>query len=131
MDIIRALSHLLAVSYALLRNIVRFLFLGAQSAVALRAENLFLRSQLGLYMERKVKARRADDGTRFVLVPLSRVFAWKDALVMVRPETLIRWHRKGLRPFGRWKSRNRGGPPLRMEIKRVIVQMAEQNITWG
>jgi transposase InsO family protein len=131
MDIIRALKHLLAVSLVLLLDIVRFLILSVRSATALRAENLFLRRQLALYAERKIKARRADDGTRFVFVLLSRVFTWKDALVIVRPETLIRWHRKGFRLFWRWKSKRRGRPQLRMEIQRVIVQMAEQNVTWG
>jgi len=80
-------------------DIVRFLFLGVRSAVALRAENLFLRRQLALFAERKVKTRGADDGTRFVFVLLSRVFAWKDALVIVRPETLIRWHSEGISPL--------------------------------
>ena len=125
MDMIRALNHLLAVSFVLHLDIVRFLFLNLRSATALRGENLFLRRQLALYAERKVKARRADDGTRLVLVLLSRVFAWKDALVIVRPETLLRWHRKGFRLFWRWKSGRRGRPPLPTEIQRLIVQMAE------
>ncbi len=131
MDMIRALNHFLAVSFDLLQNIVRFLFLSIKSATALRAENLFLRRQLGLYAERKVKARRAYDGNRLVFVLLSRAFAWRDALVVVRPETLIRGHRKGFRLFWRWKSKRRGWPPLPMEIQRLIVQMAELNVTWG
>jgi putative transposase len=59
------------------------------------AENLFLRRQLALYRERGVKPRRIDAATRVSLALLSRLFDWRDALVVVRPETLIRWHRAG------------------------------------
>ena len=74
----------------------------------LAAENLFLRKQLALYLERQVKPRRADDATRLTLVALSRLIDWRQLLTVVKPETLIRWHRKGFRLFWRWKSRARG-----------------------
>jgi putative transposase len=77
-----------------LQDAVRFLLLGTRSRAALKAENLFLRKQLALYLERKAKPRRADDATRLSLALLCRLFAWKEALI-VRPETLIRRHRKG------------------------------------
>jgi len=98
---------------------------------AVRAENLFLRRQLALFAERKVKARRADDGTRLVLVLLSRLFAWKDALVIVKPETMIGWHRKGFRFLWRWKSKRQGRPRIPVELQKLIAQMVEQNVTWG
>ncbi len=85
MDMIRALKHLMAVAFVLIRESVGFLLLSFRSSKALRAENLFLRRQLALYAERKAKARRADDGTRLVLVLLSKLFAWKDALVIRHP----------------------------------------------
>jgi len=72
------------------------------------AEKLFLRKQLVLYLERKVKPRRASNATRLTLVLLSRLFAWRQALTLVQPDTLIRWHRKGFRRFWRGKSRPRG-----------------------
>jgi putative transposase len=58
-----------------------------------------------LYQERKVKSRRSDDATRIIPTGLSRFFAWRQLLVMVKPETLIRWHHKRFRLFWRWKSR--------------------------
>jgi hypothetical protein len=119
----------LNVSFALLLDILRFLSLTIRSGVAVRAENLFLRKQLALYAERKVKPRRADDGTRLIFVSRSRFFAWKNALIIVKPETLIRWHRKGFRLFWRLKSKRRGRPRLPMEIQGLILQMAEQNVT--
>ena len=63
------------------------------------AENLFLRRQLALYQERGVRPRRIDAATRVSLAVLSRLFDWRDALVVVRPETLIRWHRAGWHLF--------------------------------
>ena len=69
------------------RDAVRFLLLGTRSSAALKAENLFLRKQLALYLERQAKPGRANDATRLALVVLSNLFAWKEALVIVRPET--------------------------------------------
>jgi len=57
---------------------------------SLEAENLFLRRQLAMYQERRTKPRRIDTATRTSLALLSRLFDWRSALVVVRPETLIR-----------------------------------------
>jgi hypothetical protein len=64
----------------------------------LAAENLFLRRQSALYLERQVKPGRASNATR-ILVTLSRLIDWHQLLTVVKPETLIRWHRKGFRLF--------------------------------
>src|SRR5437773_10092165 len=69
-----------------------FFCLTFRSASALAAENLFLRKQLVLYVERNKKPRRATDPIRFTLAYLSRYFEWRDALTVVKPDTLIRWH---------------------------------------
>ena len=66
-----------------------FLRLNLRSGPALAAENLFLRKQLALYVERKKKPRRATDSIRFTLAQLSRFFEWKDALTVVKPDTLL------------------------------------------
>src|ERR1700686_3754821 len=63
----------------------------------LAAENLFLRKQLALYQERRVRPRRPDPATRVVLVLLSRLLDWRALLTVVQPDTLIRWHRQGWR----------------------------------
>ena len=72
---------------------LRWLWLTLRSTSAVAAENLFLRRQLALYVERGVKPRRIDSITRIALTILSGFFDWRDALVVVRPQTLIRWHR--------------------------------------
>jgi hypothetical protein len=58
-----------------------------------------------LYVERNVRPRRADDAIRPALVGLSRLIPWRELLIVVKPETMIRWHRKGFGLFWRWKSR--------------------------
>jgi putative transposase len=83
-----------------------------RSRAQLAAENLFLRQQLALYQERRAKPRRTDDATGIVLAGLSRFLEWRQLLVIVKPETLIRWHRKGFRLFWRWKSRTPGRPRI-------------------
>jgi hypothetical protein len=102
-----------------------------RSRAHLSAENLFLRKQLALYLERQAKARRADDATCITLVALSRFLEWRELPTVVKPETLIRWHRKGFRLFWRWKSRAPGRPPIPADVQRLIRTMAVANRTWG
>jgi putative transposase len=99
-----------------------------RSRNALVAENLFLRKQLAFYQERAVKPRRLTEASRLSLVLWPRLFKWKDALVIVQPETLICWHRKAFKLFWRWKSKP-GRPRLPKNIRELIAQMAHQNPT--
>jgi putative transposase len=109
---------------------VRWCGLVLRSPRSIEAENLFLRRQLALYKERGVKPRRMDPATRITLALLSRYFDWRDALVVVRPETLIRWHRAGWKLFWRLKSRP-GRPAIPLELRKLIRRMADQNPSWG
>src|SRR5438093_9892609 len=97
----------------LLADVARFGFLALHSRTQLVAENLFLRKQLALYLERQVKPRRADHATRIAFVALSPLIDWRRVLTVVKPDTLIRWHRKGFRLFWRWKSSPGGRPRCR------------------
>ena len=92
-----------------------------RSHAQLAAENLFLRKQLALYLERQVKSRRADDATRLTIIALSRLIDWRQLLTVVKPETLIRWHRKGFRLFWRWKSRPQGRPRVPADLQQLIL----------
>jgi len=109
----------------------RFTSLALHSRASLAAENLFLRKQLALYLERQVKPRRADDATRITLVALARLVQWRDLLTIVKPDTLIRWHRKGFRLFWRWKSNTPGRPRIPVDLRQLIAEMATANQTWG
>src|ERR1019366_10244415 len=95
MRTVPTLPRVVSLLFSLVWDALRFILLGTRSSAALRAENLFLRKQLALYVERETKPRRANDATRLTLALLSKLFAWKEALIIVKPETLIRWHRKG------------------------------------
>ena len=95
-----------------------------------RAENLFLRRQLALFIERGVRPRRIDAATRVSLAVLAKMFDWRGALVVVQPATMIRWHRAGWRLFWRMKSRP-GRPRIPIELRELIRRMARENVLWG
>ena len=107
-------------------------FLGGilRSRSAVSAEILFLRKQLAFYEEHQIRPRRLTDTARFSLVFWSRLFDWKKALVIVKPETLIGWHRKAFKLFWKWKCRV-GRPRLPGNIRQLIVRMVRENPTWG
>src|SRR6516164_2003517 len=125
------LPNLLVEIFDLWLDTLRFIRLSLRPHFALAAENLFLRKQLALYLERQVKPRRPRVAARLTLVLLSRLFAWRQALTIVKPDTLIRWHRQGFRLFWRWKSKRRGRPRIPAELQKLIVMMADDNPTWG
>jgi putative transposase len=114
----------------LVADTFRWLRLSVRSSRSIKAENLFLRRQLALYIQLGIKPRRIDLVTRIGLTLLSRRFNWRDALVVVRPQTLIRWHRAGWKLFWRLKSRP-GRPPIPAELRALIRQMAHENPWWG
>ncbi len=123
MDIARTLFQVVIDLFSLL-------FLFTRSRGKLVAENLFLRKQLAIFQERSMKPGRFDSSVRFTLVALSRLFDWQDALAVVQPKTLIRWHREGFRMFWRWKSRM-GRPQIPEDLRSLICQMARENPLWG
>jgi len=125
------LGNVLLIMFDLSRDTLRFIRVNLRARRAWAAENLFLRKQWALYLERKVKPRRAEAATKLALVLLSRLFAWREALTVVKPDTLIRWHRQGFRLFWRWKSKARGRPRIPACLQKLIADMAASNVTWG
>ena len=125
----RVLS-VLSIVVRVVTDLVEWVALAFQSRQSLHAEVLFLRRQLALYVERGVKPRRIDAATRVSLALLSRLFNWRSALVVVQPQTLVRWHRVGFRLF--WKGKSRlGGPPIPVQLRELIRRMARENPLWG
>src|SRR5215831_18107300 len=124
-------EHLIRTLFAVLLDIVTFTRLCLRPTTTVAAENLFLRKQLGLFVERKDKPPRATDSIRFTLARLSRWFDWRNALIAVKPDTLIRWHLKGFRLFWKRKSRSRGRPQIPADVQKLIKEMASGNPTWG
>jgi putative transposase len=96
------------------------------------AENLALRQQLAV-LQRSVRRPRLRRRDRLFWTLLSRCWAgWQDALLIVSPATVVRWHRQGFRLYWRCKSHgNPGRPRVSTDIRRLIGQMAGENTTWG
>ncbi len=75
---------------------------------------------------------RLTDADRFFWVLVSRVWSgWRNALHVVKPETVVRWHRQGFRYYWRWKSRGRGRPRIDGEVRDLIRRMCRANPLWG
>src|ERR1700682_3785540 len=114
----------------LLGDLIGLLVVTARSRRSIEAENLVLRRQLALFKERGVKPRRIDATTRLSLSLLSRLCDWRSCVIVVRPETIVRWLRAGWRLFWRYKSRP-GRPPLPLELRQLIRRIASENPLWG
>jgi len=95
--------------------------------VTLRHQVAVLRRRLG---RRKLQLTSAD---RALLVLVSRVWSgWRDAVCIVQPATVLRWHRLGFRAYWRWKSRPRGGRPrIPLEVRELIARLRRENPLWG
>src|SRR6266581_1014172 len=104
-----------------------------KSKSRLEAENAALRHQL-IVLQRRVRGRvQLTNGDRLFLVTLYRWFpSVLRAITIVRPETLVRWHRAGFRQYWRWKSRSLGGrPKIDGELRALIRRMSAENPLWG
>jgi transposase InsO family protein len=99
----------------------------------LQAENLALRHQLNILRRQAPRRTRLSNPDRLVFVWLYRLCSTVvDAVAIIKPETLIHWHRRGFRVFWRWKSRSRGGrPTVPTEIRELIREMTRANWLWG
>jgi putative transposase len=104
----------------------------AKNKSELVAENALLRQQL-IILRRRVKRPACTRADRMLLVLLARaVRTWKQALLIVQPETLLRWHRQGFRLFWKYKSRVASSKPkIPTESIALIKEMAAQNRLWG
>src|SRR5512143_2544673 len=99
----------------------------------LEAENLFLRHQLNIALRRAPPRLRLHGCDRALLVWITRI--WPDLLDLsqvVKPETMIRWHRAGFKAFWRWISRHRAGrQKIDHELRDLIRQMSKENPLLG
>src|SRR5882762_10545554 len=104
-----------------------------KSRATLHLENLALRHQLGV-LRRSVKRPKLSSADRLLWTWLCEVWSdWRSALVIVKPQTVIGWHRKGFRLFWTWKVRHGqpGRPPVSKEIRQLIRKMSRENPLWG
>src|SRR5665811_1281998 len=104
-----------------------------KSKSRLEAENAVLRHQL-IVLRRKVQGRlRLTDNDRWFFIQLYRWYpSILQVLTIIRPETLVRWHRAGFRCYWRWKSLRRGGrPQIETDLSALIRRMSTENPFWG
>ena len=97
-------------------------------------ENLALRQQLAIFKQRKQRPKLTWADKLF-WVGIKRVWSqWKNCLVLVAPETVVRWHRAGFRRYWHWRSRHKigcGRRRISRELRELIFQMVAENPTWG
>src|SRR5882757_4849759 len=118
---------------ALMCFVLAVLALPFKSKSRLEAENAALRHQL-IVLRRKVRGRaQLSNNDRWFFVQLYRWFpSILEVVTILRPETLVRWHRDGFRRYWRGKSRSRGGrPQIETELRALIRQMSVENLLWG
>jgi transposase InsO family protein len=111
-----------------------YLLLGLfKSPVRLQAENTALRHQLNVLCRSAPKKLRLTAADRLLFVWLLRTFpSIRDAIQIIQPETILRWHRRGFRFYWRWKSRSLGGRPrIPAELRQLIREMSLANPLWG
>src|SRR6266478_2260283 len=104
-----------------------------RSRASLQVEILTLRHQLNVLRRNSPQRLTFTSIDRLVFAGLYRLApGMLDALVIVKPETVIRWHRAGFRAYWRWKSRPHGGrPKTPLEIRHLIRGMSLANPLWG
>jgi hypothetical protein len=105
----------------------------AHSRAAFQLEVLALRHQLQVLHRTPPRGLRLTKADRYLWGLLSRMWTgWRTALVIVQPETVIAWHRRGFRLWWAWKSRRRiGRPTVTADVRALIRTMAQANPRWG
>ena len=111
----------------------RFLRSFFRSQADLEAEIVALRQQLIVAMRRAPKQLVITNTDRLILTWLCRLWPrLLGSMMIVQPETVLRWHRAGFRAFSRWKSRSRGGRSrIDPELRALIRRMSRENVLWG
>jgi len=105
-----------------------------KSKSRLIAENLLLRQQLVVLKRRQTRPTLRDSDRRFWVLACQAFSGWRRSLIIVKPDTVIGWHRKGWKAYWRWRSRPRPGPGRKRtdpELRELIRRMARENPLWG
>ena len=117
----------------ILRLLLNQFAFGLRSRAKLELENLVLRHQIEILRRSAPKRARLVRADRFLFALVLRLWPRiAQAIRIVHPKTVVRWHREGFRIYWRWKSRPRGGrPKLGVELRALIRQMGSKNPLWG
>lgn len=117
----------------LVRLLLGYIWSCFQSRGRLKAEIAVLRHQLNILRRKNPKRPKLSNSDRALFVWLYRICPnIAGAVTIIRPETVIGWHRAGFRAWWRWKSRNRGGrPKVDRELRDLVHRMCNENPLWG
>jgi len=105
-----------------------------KSKARLAAENLCLRQQLIVFRRRQLRPQICDTDRRFWILACNWFSGWKQSLIVVKPDTVIRWHRRGWKAYWRWRSAHSKKPGRKRidpELRALIGRMARENPLWG
>ena len=105
-----------------------------KSRARLVAENLCLRQQLIVLKRRQARPQLRDADRRFWILACQLFSGWSGSLIVVKPDTVVGWHRKGWKVYWRWRSRRTsrmGRRKIEAEIRELIRRMARENTLWG
>ena len=114
------------------KSLLLFFIKSFTTNLQLKLEIIFLTKQLEIYQrsDPKLKINRSDRMIFSLMMDL--LSNWKERMFIVKPETVIKWHRTAFRIFWRWKSQHKGGrPKVSREVINLIKQMANENTQWG
>jgi hypothetical protein len=117
----------------ILLKLILNILLRPQKNSDLALENLAFRQQLAI-LKRPKKRPQIRTKDRLFWIILSRFWNnWREALVIVKPDTVVRWHKKSFKIFWKLKSRQKGSgrPPISPETRDLILKMAAANPLWG
>jgi putative transposase len=123
----RSTLEWIAMMLALLSSLLK-------SRATLQLENIALRHQIGVLQRSTRKRLLLNNADRLLWIGLSRVWAeWRSGLRIVKPGTVIAWHRRAFRKFWTWKVRRGrpGRPAVSAEIRVLIRRMSRENPGWG
>src|SRR5215469_16940617 len=118
----------------ILRSFLAALLSILRSRAALELEILALRHQIGVLQRSAARRPKLTPWDRLLWIGLSRLWRdWRSALAIVRPETVVSWHRAGVRLFWTWKVRRGqpGRPLISHEVRDLIRKMCQENPGWG
>ena len=130
---LRILRSVLLLALATLHVLAAAALSALKSRATLQLENLALRHQLGV-LGRSVKRPKLTAVDRLLWTWVCEVWSdWRSALIIVKPETVIAWHRKGFRLFWTWKVRHGqpGRPAVPKDVRELIRKMSRENPLWG
>ena len=116
----------------MLRSLYFIIKRSFKTKIQLLLEVAMLAKQLEIYQrtDPKLKIKRTD--RMFFSIMMDWLFNWKERMFIVKPETVIKWHRTAFKFYWRWKSQHIGGrPKVSKEVIALIKQMANENSEWG